>query len=126
MKKFALAGFCSLFAVVLFSAPILSFAQIQSPPDTTIITPSGTGADAGDEAVGGVLALITRFISWIYTILLSLAVVMILFAAYKYLFGGGGDSVKEAHQVILWAAVAIGVAFLSRGVVPLVQQLLGQ
>lgn len=114
----AVAGFTIL--------PVVSLAQIQTPPDNTIINPSGgsPGAAGGDEAVGGIVNLIIRFTSWIYTILLSLAVVMVLYAAYKYLFGGGTDAVKEAHKVILWAAVAIGVAFLSRGLVPLVTQLL--
>lgn len=105
----------SLLSVGLFLLPSLAFAaQGYEPiPEGILNTPQ----DLVDKiAVVG---------NWLFTILLVLAVIFIVFAAYKYMFSGGGEEVGAAHKMLLYAAVAIAVAFLANGIVSVVKKLVG-
>lgn len=102
-----------------------------------ILTPALASAAGGLKGVpeasntilangpNGVLRLINTITNWLFTILLMLAVVFIILAAYKYLLSGGGEEVGAAHKMIIYAAVAIAVAFLAKGIVFVVEQLVG-
>lgn len=73
-----------------------------------------------------ILAILDRAVSWLFSIFLIFAVIMILLAAFKYLTSGGDSTrVKEATTAIIYAVVAIGVALLAAGLVGLVKQFLG-
>ena len=64
--------------------------------------------------------------NWMFTIFLVVAVFFILLAAYYYLLAqGNAEEVQKNHKILLWAAVAIGVAVLSRGFVSVVQKVVG-
>ena len=71
------------------------------------------------------LGLMDRITNWFFTILLVLAVIFIIFAAYKYLMSGGGEEVGKAHKMVLYAAVAVAVAVLAKGVVNVTKVLIG-
>lgn len=63
------------------------------------------------------------------TILLSLiviaAVVVIIVAGFRMVAGGGNpDQIAKAKKAILWAIIGIVVAFMSFGIVQIVQSLL--
>lgn len=57
---------------------------------------------------------------WIFTVLLVLAVIFMLFAAYNYM-GGSEEGVAKAHKMLLFTAVAVAVAMLAIGLVNAVQ-----
>lgn len=81
----------------------------------------------GIRSFEGFLGIFDTVIKWVFTILLVLAVLMIIWAAFAYLTSGGDEEkVKAAHQRIIYAVVAIAVAFLAQGVSFVVAQLLGQ
>ncbi len=81
----------------------------------------------GIRSFEGVLGIFDTVIRWLFTILLVVAVLMIIWAAFAYLTSGGDEEkVKAAHQRIIYAVVAIAVAFLAQGVSFVVAQLLGQ
>lgn len=62
--------------------------------------------------------LINTVANWLFTFLLVLAVIFIVLAAYKYLFSSGdAEAVESAHKMLMYAAVAVAVALLSRGFV---------
>lgn len=110
MKKIIL--FLSILALI--GSPVLASAQANIPdPGETVL--------AGGP--GGVVDLIRIITNWMFTILLVLAVVFILLAAYKYLMSGGGEEVGAAHKMLLYAVVAIAVAFLAKGIVFVVAEL---
>ena len=105
----------SSFISSLFFLPVVAFAQLEVPaPEETILA---------DGAIG-INDLIVSIGNWLFTILLVLAVLFILLAAYRYLTSGGGEGVEKAHKMLIYAAVAIAVAFLSQGVSFVVAQLL--
>ncbi|PIT93371.1 MAG: hypothetical protein COU06_00160 [Candidatus Harrisonbacteria bacterium CG10_big_fil_rev_8_21_14_0_10_38_8] len=99
---------------ILALTPVMVSAQASVPSADDTILAGG---------LGGIELLIIRIANWMFTLLLVLAVLFIILAAYKYLLSQGGDGVKEAHKMLVYAAVAIAVAFLARGIVFVVEQL---
>jgi hypothetical protein len=110
MKKFIVF---SLLALMVF-APMLASAQASIPDARNTVLAGGPS---------GVVKLIKVITNWLFTILLVLAVVFIILAAYKYLMSGGGEEVGAAHKMVMYAAVAIAVGFLAKGIVFVVEEL---
>ncbi|PIR88679.1 MAG: hypothetical protein COU09_00880, partial [Candidatus Harrisonbacteria bacterium CG10_big_fil_rev_8_21_14_0_10_44_23] len=53
------------------------------------------------------------------------AVIMILMAAYNYLFSGGDEKkVSTAHKMLIWAAVAVVVGLLAQTIPFIVQSII--
>ena len=102
----------ALAAVV--AAPVLVSAQAELPPPQDTILSQGAP---------GVIDLIRTITNWMFTILLVVAVIFILLAAFKYLASEGGEEVAVAHKMLIYAAVAIAVAFLAKGIVYVVAEL---
>ncbi len=72
------------------------------------------------------LGLLGAIASWMFAILLTIAVIFVLLAAFKYLTSKGGEGVSDAHRMLLYAAVAIAVAVLARGIVSISADIAGQ
>ncbi|MDO8504233.1 MAG: hypothetical protein Q7S36_00060 [Candidatus Liptonbacteria bacterium] len=67
-----------------------------------------------------------RIVDFLFAVLIFATIFFVVLAAYKYLTSGGEpDKVKEASQDLLFAAVAIVVALLAKGVPAIVGSLLG-
>lgn len=106
--------------VSMLALPLLAGAAIQIP---------GGGAQqnipVGITSFGGFIDVFKTLITWMFTILLILAVIFIILAAFSYLTAGGDEEkLSKAHQKIIWAIVAIAVAFLAQGVSYVVGELL--
>lgn len=70
--------------------------------------------------------IITTVINWAFGLLILLAAVFIIIAAFMYLTSGGNeDKTKQAKNYITYAAVAILVGFLAKGIVTIVRNLIG-
>lgn len=101
MKRF----FTGVVLIAVNALPLVALAAIDTP--AKVIT-----------AVEGVR-------DWLFGLLLVLAVVFIIWAAFMFLTSGGDtEKVGKAKQQILYAVVAIVVAFASRGIIDIVQGLL--
>lgn len=101
------------------SLPLLALAQ-SIPRDRPV------------EAIGvrsfeDILGIVTKAIGWFQTIIFIIATIMILYAAFLYVTvgKGGDDNIKKAKDIILYAAIGIGVALLAFAVEPIVQNFLG-
>lgn len=71
-----------------------------------------------------VIRILNRLANWMFTILLSVAVIMIIIAAYRYLTAGGDESkVSTAHKTLIYALIAIGIGLLAKGLIFLVGEL---
>lgn len=109
-----------LLAVAAGSLTALT-AAAQQQPFEVIPNPGQTILRGGPTGVVGLLETITN---WAFVLLLVLAVLFIILAAYKYLFSGGSDeAVETAHKMIIYAVVAVAVAFLAKGIIFVVRQL---
>lgn len=70
----------------------------------------------GPSTVGGVVDIIRQVVRWVYIIFFIIAVLLIIFAAFTYLTAGGDpEKVAEAKNRLIYATVAIAVAFLAVG-----------
>ena len=73
-----------------------------------------------------VVRILNRLANWMFIVLLSIAVIMIIISAYKYLTAGGDESkVSSAHKTLIYALIAIGVGLLAKGLIFLVGELVG-
>jgi len=114
MNKFLLR---SVLTFSLALAPVGALAALDDPPEP----PGGwlTG-------FGSVVELFDRASSWLFWILIMLSVIFVLVAAYKYLTSAGDpNKVSEASKTIVYAAVAIAIAFIAIGFPSLIADLIG-
>ena len=76
--------------------------------------------------VNGLLGFINKVINWIFTVLLVVAVIMVLMAAFQFLTNGGEDAkIKEAQKKLLYALIAIVIGALAKGLVLVISNLVG-
>ena len=67
---------------------------------------------------GTVVNTIQTLIDWLFYILILAAVVVIIMAAYNFLTAAGDpDKVSKARNYIIYALIALVVAFLARAIV---------
>ena len=77
-------------------------------------------------SVGGGVGFICYLLGWAFTLLIVLAVVFVLFAAFSYLTAGGDtEKVAKANKSLMFAAVAIVIGLIAKGVPSLVATLFG-
>lgn len=109
--------------MVIVTAPAaLVFAQGFVPlPGPSFPTPAALGGEAA-----GIEAILNRVVNWLFALLLLLASLFIIIAAYKYLTAAGDpEKAKEATKMITYAIIAIIVGFLARAIVFIVKELIG-
>lgn len=80
----------------------------------------------GPQTGAQLLSIIDTITNWIFAGFVALAVVMTIIAALQFVReGGNSEKVAEARQKLIWAAVGIGVALLSKGFVPTIRSIMG-
>lgn len=104
MRKGTVKIFILTAAITVMIMPIFAFA-IDSPED--------------------VIEVIEKLSGWMYSVLIALAVIFIILAAYQFLMAGGdSEKVTKAKNSILYAVLAVTVAVLATGIVKIVEDLL--
>lgn len=102
-------------ALLVFS-PILVYAQPLTGADVPPTTP---------VTIAYVINVLKTVVNWMFSVLIILAVICIIIAAFNYLTAAGDpEKVKKAHTMLIYALVAIGVALLAVGLRALVAELL--
>ena len=94
--------------------PLIALAvPIQNAPNTI-------------SSVQILLDKVCLIVNVIFTILLVVVVVFIILAAFSYLTAGGDpEKVKAANQKLIYAAVALVVALIAKGVPAIVTSFFG-
>ena len=65
-------------------------------------------------------------INWIFWLLIVLTIIFVLIAAFKYLTAGGDpEKVKSAGSTLLYAAIAVVVALIAKGLPLIVSSFIG-
>jgi len=103
----------SITLVTLLLLPVVVLAQGEEIP-TGLIT-----------SVDDIIALIRRLANWFFAILLAVSLIFILMAALAFLTSSGDPAkVEKARNMLLYAVIGIGVAFLAQAFVQLVRFIL--
>ncbi len=93
--------------------PLLALAQAEPVPGTIITEP------------GQIYAIIIRVLTWLGTIVMTIALIMLLYAAILYLAAGASETAHtKAKSVLIYAIVGIVVAILAYSVRPFIQNFL--
>ncbi len=72
-------------------------------------------APEGPTTVAALLLVFDKVINLVFTSLIVLAVLFIIFAAFQFITAGGDPAgVLQARQKLIWAAVGIIVALIAR------------
>jgi len=96
----------------------IALAQEPLPAGFTALP---TRVDTGAELVTTIQALT----NWFFVSFLLLAVVFVILAAFQFLSGGGDpQAVAQARQKLIWAAVAIILATMSRAIPTVVNNII--
>lgn len=109
--------------IASFMAPMIGLAQnlqynIQG--QTPVLPPA---QNVSFSTLSGALCTV---VAWIFTLLVILTVIYVLFAAYNYLTSSGEEEkIKKANHQLLYAAIALIVAILSKAIPAFVGIFLG-
>lgn len=108
MKKIIIA---SLSLLLLFGFSLSIFAVEDMPTNVT--------------SISAIITIINTLANWVFSILLAIAVIMLLLAAFNWLTSGGNEEkVGSARKMLIWALVGIAVALAAKGLVMIVTALI--
>lgn len=113
---FARQILCTVGVILLGALPLLATAAVSAfpnaPPESIV----------SQKGMSGVETLFLKAGNWFFGIVLALAVIFILVAAFNFLFSGGEEEkIKRAKGYLTYAVVAVAIAILSVGIVRLVR-----
>jgi hypothetical protein len=119
MKKFKQFVLSFGVPVASLALPLLAAAQITGPA-------SGGAPTVGITSLSAVGSSLCAITGWLFYFLIIVAVIFIIFAAFKYLTAGGEpEKVKSASHMLLYAAIAIVVGIIAKAVPGLVGTTIG-
>ena len=91
----------------LLVAPAIAVAQTGNVPDMT-----------GGETIDA----LERLVDWLFTILLIVAVIFLVIAAFGFITASGDpEKVAKSRNFVLYALIGVAVAVAARGLVALVE-----
>ena len=92
------------------------------------------GASGGTFNIGGgpqilpdnnLMGALNSIVNWLFTVLLIVAVIFILIAAFNFITAAGDpEKVKTARQFVIYALIGVVVALLARGLITFVQNVI--
>jgi len=98
----------ALFAsIALLALPVFVFAQVASTPST--------------PPTGDLIATLNNIIGWMFTLVIGLAVLFLLIAAFYFITAQGDpEKVNSARNFVMYALIGVLVAVLARALISFV------
>ena len=122
MKKFATYTGAITSTIIATAVPLLTFAQ---SPTAGNVAPNSLPAPV-ITSLRGLITYICNAINWVFTFLVILTILFIIIAAFRYLTSAGDpEKVKAANHQLIYAAIAIAVALVAKGIPLVVAGFLG-
>ena len=108
-----------LFSLVLLSLMIMPFLAIATappgPPEGAIREP------------GHIIEFLNLILGWLFAAFLTIAVIFLIIAGFTFLTASGDtDKVTRARRMLTYALIGVAVAVGSRGLVALIEHLVGR
>lgn len=114
-------NFKKIVAGLIAGLPLIALAQTDLSGDVGGIT-----APTIQTGTLNVQTIISNITSWVSGLLIAVAVLFVIYAAYLYLTSAGdAEKVKSASNYILYAVIAVVVALASRGLIALGRAVFG-
>lgn len=106
--------------VLALAFPVFASAQLAQPP---IQAPSTLNNINQLTGTAGILCVV---INWVFWLLIVFTIIFVLFAAFKYLTAAGDpEKVKSAGATLLYAAIAVVIALIAKGLPLIVSTFIG-
>jgi hypothetical protein len=106
--------------ILAIALPLIASAQIQQPP-----VQAPQNINNINQLLGG-SGILCVAINWVFWLLIILTIIFVLVAAFKYLTAGGDpEKVKNAGQTLLYAAIAVVIALIAKGLPLIVSSFIG-
>lgn len=107
---------------IISSSLLVSFL-ILSVGIPSIVVADTTGIKEAPEIP--LMPTIDTIINIIFTFLLVFAAIMLIMAGFQFMTAGGdSEAVKKARDKVLYAIIGLIVAFLARGLISFIEQML--
>lgn len=107
--------------VVALALPVFASAQIQQPPTGAAPQPY-----TNINQITGASGILCTIINWMFWALIVLTIIFVLVAAFKYLTAAGdAEKVKSAGNTLLYAAIAVVIALIAKGVPYIIASFIG-
>lgn len=108
MKKIMRISLFSIAALML-AFPVLA---IESAPDNV-------------NTIEDVISIINTAVNWLFTLILAIAVIMLLWAAFLWMTSAGDEEkTGNARKTLIYALVGVAIAIIAKGLVSVIEQLL--
>ena len=83
-----------------------------------------------DECIGieevDVMGALDRITNWLFAILIAIAAMFLIIAGIQYISAQGDpEKIKAAHQKVLYSLIGVIVALLAKGLVTLMERIIG-
>ncbi len=115
----------SVFYLIVFP-PLIAAAVDIKPGTVPTAGEMGFPGESPVKDVPGLVGVVEGVVKYTYIIFFIIAVLFIIFAAYKYLTGANEpENVKSAHQMLIYAAIAIAIALLAISASTIIGNFLG-
>lgn len=96
---------------------VLSLAPVMASADITIVNPLKYST---------LQDLVNAIIDFIYTISLALVPIMIIIGAYYFVTAGGdAKQIQTGKDIVFWTCVGFVVILLAKGLIKLLQDIVG-
>lgn len=106
--------------VLALVLPVMVSAQLQQAP----INAPGNLNNINQLTSGS--GIICTAINWIFWFLIVLTIIFVLVAAFKYLTAAGDpEKVKSAGSTLLYAAIAVVIALIAKGLPLIISTFVG-
>jgi len=84
-----------------------------------------TNVPTNVTSISAVISIINTLANWVFSVLIALAVIMLLLAAFNWLTSAGNEEkISSARKMLIWALVGIAVALAAKGLVMIVEALI--
>lgn len=122
MKK--LRKFTGRLGVLTLAFVVPLIASAQASP--ALPTGGSNVPNPNITSVTDVTDLFCVIFGWAFYFLITLSVIFVVIGAYRYLTSAGeAEKIKNANNTLLYAAIAVGVALLAKGIPLIVGDFLG-
>ena len=104
-----------IFILIIFLTFLISIPSVFAITAGQIPGASELISDAPKvEKVGGLIDILKTIVKWTYVIFFIIAVLFLILAAYNYLTAQGDpEKVKNVHNQLIYAAIAVAVALIA-------------
>lgn len=101
----------SLFSAALLMLALPVFAAVGTAPENV-------------TSIDDVIKIINTLVNWLFAIILAIAVIMLLWAAFLWMTSAGDEEkTGKARKTLIYALVGVAVAVVAKGLVKIVEAL---